>query len=80
MTPDTKLVVPICCYCDHDLSCAHCGREHPSDPTPPDREAIARIIYSHSNNPQLWDHPFSASMKARAYEDADRILALRGGE
>lgn len=22
---------PICCYCDHDLSCARCGHEQPYD-------------------------------------------------
>jgi hypothetical protein len=22
---------PVCCYCDHALSCAHCGMEQPAD-------------------------------------------------
>jgi hypothetical protein len=26
-----RLVPPICCYCDHYLSCAQCGVEQPSD-------------------------------------------------
>lgn len=26
-----KLVLPVCCYCDADLSCAKCGMEQPPD-------------------------------------------------
>lgn len=50
-------------------------------PTPPDRrEAIARLVYSHSNNIAPWDHPYSILLRDSAYEVSDRILALlRGG-
>jgi hypothetical protein len=46
-----KLVPPVCCYCDADLSCSKCGREQPADhaapPQPaPDalREDIAKAL------------------------------------
>lgn len=29
-TAATPSTVPICCYCDADLSCARCGREQPA--------------------------------------------------
>lgn len=48
-----------------------------SDPAPLlDREAVARLVFNHGDNPDLWDHPWSILTRDRAYEVADAILSL----
>ncbi len=38
--------VPVCCYCDADLSCASCGREQPASPNPPAAGEVREALLS----------------------------------
>lgn len=66
-TPE-KAVVPICCYCDADLSCAKCGREQPAEtPEPQFRSQVFRAAERANKQfgqwmPQQWLEIFIGEM------------------
>ncbi len=53
--------VPICCYCDADLSCASCGREQPASPNPPATGEVREALEQIANHPENETRPDGSS-------------------